>query len=180
MPRKQLVRAIVFSATALLLSGCAAGFNAATNTQRDSGNGRSIDVGSLQIRNATIVVDLADPTRATVLMTIINNDDAVAEILTGVEVADNVRVEEFLLIALPAKQVVNIGFDSEYRIALTGTAGFVPGQFLDVSFILKSGQSVPLSILINEKTGIYADTEIPAKAVVVPELIEPTPSPSAS
>lgn len=180
MPRKQLVLAIVFSATTLLLSGCAAGFNAATSAQGDSGNGRSIDVGSLQIRNATIVVDLVDPTRATVLMTIINNDDAVAEILTGVEVADNVGVEGYLLITLPAKQVVNIGFDSGYRIVLTNTAGFIPGQFLDVSFILKSGQSVPLAILINEKSGIYIDTEIPASAVVVPEVIDPTPSPSAS
>jgi hypothetical protein len=176
MPRKQLVLAIVFSATTLLLSGCATGFNAATNTQRDSGNGRSIDVGSLQIRNATIVVDLADPTRATVLMTIINNDDAVAEILTGVEVANNVRVEEYLLIALPAKKVLNIGFDSEYRIVLTSAAGFVPGQFIDVSLILKSGQSVPLSILINEKTGIYADIEIPARAAQP----APEPTPSAS
>jgi len=176
MPRKQLVLAIVFSATTLLLSGCATGFNAATNTQRDSGNGRSIDVGSLQIRNATIVVDLADPTRATVLMTIINNDDAVAEILTGVEVANNVLVEEYLLIALPAKKVLNIGFDSEYRIVLTSAAGFVPGKFLDVSLILKSGQSVPLSILINEKTGIYADIEIPARAAQP----APEPTPSAS
>lgn len=176
MPRKQLVLAIVFSATTLLLSGCATGFNAATNTQRDSGNGRSIDVGSLQIRNATIVVDLADPTRATVLMTIINSDDAAAEILTGVEVSNDVRVEEYLLIALPAKQVLNIGFDSEYRIVLTNTAGFVPGQFLDVSLILKSGQSVPLSILINEKTGIYADIEIPARAAQP----APEPTPSAS
>ena len=174
MPRKQLVLAVVFIATTLLLSGCAAGFNAATNTQRDSGNGRSIDVGSLQIRNATMVVDLADPTRATVLMTIINNDDAVAEILTGVEVANNVRVEEYLLIALPAKQVLNIGFDSEHRIVLTSTAGFVPGQFLDVSLILKSGQSVPLSILINEKTGIYADVEIPTRAAQ--PAPEPTPN----
>lgn len=176
MPRKQLVLAIVFSATTLLLSGCATGFNAATNTQRDSGNGRSIDVGSLQIRNATIVVDLADPTRATVLMTIINSDDAAAEILTGVEVSNDVRVEEYLLIALPAKQVLNIGFDSDYRIVLTSTAGFVPGQFLDVSLILKSGQSVPLSILINEKTGIYADIEIPARAAQP----APEPTPSAS
>lgn len=176
MPRKQLVLAIVFSATTLLLSGCATGFNAATNTQRDSGNGRSIDVGSLQIRNATIVVDLADPTRATLLMTVVNNDDAVAEILTGVEVANNVWVEDYLLIALPAKQVLNIGFDSEYRIVLTSAAGFVPGQFIDVSLILKSGQSVPLSILINEKTGIYADIEIPALAAQP----APEPTPSAS
>ena len=176
MPGKQLVLAIVLSATTLLLSGCAAGFNAATNTQRDSGNGRSIDVGSLQIRNATIVVDLVDPTRATVLMTIINNDDTVAEILTGVEVANNVRVEEYLLIALTAKKVLNIGFDSEYRIVLTSAAGFVPGQFIDVSLILKSGQSVPLSILINEKTGIYADIEIPDRAAQP----APEPTPSAS
>ena len=31
----------------------------------------------------------------------------------------------------------NIGFDSEYRIVLTSAAGFVPGQFIDVSLILK-------------------------------------------
>ena len=76
MARKNIAVAAFVSAAVLLLSGCATGFDAATNAQGDSGNGRSTDVGSLQIRNATVVADPEDPTRATVLMTVINTDEA--------------------------------------------------------------------------------------------------------
>lgn len=175
MSSKHLACAVVLSAAALLTSGCATGFNAATNTQRDSGNGRSVDVGALQIRSATVVVDPADPTRATVLMTIINNADTSDDTLIGIATADAVGVEGQVRISLPAKQVVNIGFDSEFRIVLTSD-GLVPGQFVNVSLILESGQSVPISMLINENTGIYADIEIPA-GVAQPA---PEPIPSAS
>ena len=162
MPCKRFVFAATLTVTALLLSGCATGFNAATNAQGDSGNGRSVDVGALQIRNATVVVDLKDPTRATVLLTIVNTDDAIDDVLTGIATADSVGVEGEIRIALPHKQVVNIGFDSENRIVLTSSAGLIPGQFVNVSLMLESGQSVPLSMLINEKNGIYSDTDIPA------------------
>lgn len=164
MSRKHFVFAVVLSAATLLTSGCAAGFNAATNTQRDSGNGRSVDVGALQIRSATVVVDPADPTRATVLMTIINNDETSDDTLIGIATADSVGVEGEVRISLPAKKVVDIGFNSELRMVLTSEAGLVPGQFVNVSLILESGQSVPLSMVINEQTGIYADIEIPASA----------------
>lgn len=176
MSRKHFVFAVLLSATTLLASGCAAGFNAATNTQRDSGNGRSVDVGALQIRSATVVVDPADPTRATVLMTIINNDDTSDDTLIGIATADAVGVEGQVRISLPAKQAVNIGFNSELRIVLTNESGLVPGQFVNVSLILESGQSVPLSMIINVKTGIYADIEIPARAAQT----APEPIPSAS
>ncbi len=176
MSRKHFAFAVVLSATTLLTSGCAAGFNAATNTQRDSGNGRSVDVGSLQIRSATVVLDPADPTRASVLMTIINNDDTLDDTLIGIATADTVGVEGEVRISLAAKQVVNIGFNSEIRIVLTSESGLVPGQFVNVSLILDSGQSVPLSMVINEKTGIYADIQIPARAAQP----APAPTPSAS
>ena len=176
MSRKHFAVAVVLSAATLLTSGCAAGFDAATNTQRDSGNGRSVDVGSLQIRSATVVVDPADPTRASVLMTIINSDAALDDTLIGIATADTVGVEGEVRISLPAKQVVDIGFNSELRIVLTSASGLVPGQFVNVSLILDSGQSVPLSMVINEKTGIYADIEIPARA----EQPSPEPTPSAS
>ena len=177
MPRKHFVFAAAISAVALLLSGCASGFNAATNAQGNSGNGRSADVGSLQIRNATVVVDLADPTRGTVLMTIINNEDAMDDVLAGIATADSVGVEGEVKISLPKRVAVNIGFASDYRVVLTNTSGLVPGEYINVSLMFESGQSVPMSLLINEKTGIYAETEIPTATQIV---VEPVPAPSAS
>jgi hypothetical protein len=177
MARKNIAVAAFLSAAVLLISGCAAGFDAATNTQGDSGNGRSMDVGSLQIRNATIVVDPADTTRATVLMTVINTDDTVDDVLDGVAAAKTVGVAGEVKIPLPHKEVVNVGFESEYRIVLTGVTGALePGTFVNLSFMFASGQSAPMSLLINEKSGFYADIEIPAATAEV----TPEPVPSAS
>jgi hypothetical protein len=178
MARKNIAAAAFLSAAVLLLSGCATGFDAATNTQGDSGNGRSVDVGAIQIRNATVVVDPADVTRATVLMTVINTDDAVDDVLEGVAAAKSVGVAGEVNIPLPHKEVVNVGFESEYRIVLTSvTGGLEPGVFVNLSFMFASGQSAPMSLLVNEKSGFYADIEIPAGAA---EVAAPEPMPSAS
>jgi outer membrane lipoprotein SlyB len=61
--------------SALTLSGCAAGFDAATSAQGNSGNGRTADVGSIQIRNAVIVVDAQTQLNASLVATIINTAD---------------------------------------------------------------------------------------------------------
>lgn len=177
MARKNIAAAAFLSAAVLLLSGCATGFNAATNTQGDSGNGRSVDVDSLQIRNATVVVDSADISRATVLMTVINTDDEVDDVLNGVAAAKSVGVVGEVNVPLPHKSTVNVGFESEYRIVLTSIGDDLkPGKFVDVTFLFANGQSAPMSLLINEKSGFYEDIEIPgAGAEVAPE-----PVPSAS
>jgi hypothetical protein len=168
MARKNFAIAALLSAAVLALSGCATGFNAATNTQGDSGNGRSVDVGAIQIRNATVVVDAADTSRATILMTLINTDDATDDILNGVATADSVGVAGEVNIPLPSKDVVNVGFDSENRIGipiivLTSDGDELkPGTYVNLSFQFASGQSVPMSLLINEKSGFYEEIEIPA------------------
>ena len=163
MARKNFVVAAALSSAVILLSGCATGFDAATNTQGDSGNGRSVDVGALQIRNATVIVDPADTTRATVIMTVINTDNEVDDVINGVAAAKTVGVVGEVNIPLPHKQAVNIGYETEYRIVLTSVSGALePGQFVNISLMLQSGQSVPLSMLIAENTGIYADIEVPA------------------
>lgn len=162
MARKNLAAAAILSAAVLVLSGCATGFDAATNAQGDSGNGRSADVGALQIRNATVVVDPADTSRATVLMTVINTDDATNDLLNGVATATSVGVVGEVNIPIATKEVVNIGFDSQNRIVLTSSTGeLLPGTYVNLSFIFASGQSVPMSLLINEKTGFYADIDVP-------------------
>jgi len=178
MARKNIAVAALLSAAVLLISGCAAGFDAATNTQGDSGNGRSLDVGALQIRNATVVVDPADTSRATVLMTVINNDDSADDVLDGVAAAKSVGVVGEVNIPLPNKEAVNVGFESEYRIVLTSVSGdLAPGVFVNLSFMFASGQSAPMSLMVNEKAGFYADIEIPAAAT---EVVTPEPAPSAS
>lgn len=166
MARKNIAVAAFVSAAVLLLSGCATGFDAATNAQADSGNGRSIDVGSLQIRNATVVVDSADTSRATVLMTVINTDEAADDVLNGVAAAKSVGVVGEVNIPLPHKEVVNVGFESEYRIVLTSLTGALePGTFVNLSFMFANGQSAPMSLLVNNKSGNYADVEIPSALV---------------
>ena len=177
MARKHFALAAAFSAAILLLSGCATGFDAATNNQPDSGNGRSVDVGALQIRNASVIVDPMDTSRATVIMTVINNDKANDDVLNGVAAAKTLGVAGEVNIPLPHMQVVKVGYESEYRIVLTSVSGALePGQFVDVSLMFASGQSAPLSMLVNANTGIYADIEIP----VAPVAVEPAPVPSAS
>jgi hypothetical protein len=167
MARKNLAAAALLSAGVLLLSGCATGFDAATSNQGNSGNGRSADVGAIQIRNATVVVDPADSSRAAVLMTIINTDAAADDVLNGIATADSVELAGEVNIALPNKDVVNVGFDSENRIGipiivLTSVTGALePGTYVNLSFQFASGQSAPMSLLINENSGIYSDIEIP-------------------
>lgn len=162
MARKNFAVAALLSAAVLVLSGCATGFNAATNAQGDSGNGRSVDVGAIQIRNATVVADAADPSRATVLMTVINTDDAIDDVLNGVAVADSVSIAGEVSIPLSSKDVVNVGFDSEYRIVITSVGNELkPGTYVNLSFQFASGQSVPMSLLINDKSGFYEEIEIP-------------------
>jgi copper(I)-binding protein len=162
MARKNFAVAALLSAAVLVLSGCATGFNAATNTQGDSGNGRSVDVGAIQIRNATVVADAADPSRATVLMTVINTDDAKDDVLNGVVVADSVSVAGEVSIPLSSKDVINVGFDSEHRIVITSVGNELkPGTYVNLSFQFASGQSVPMSLLINDKSGFYEEIEIP-------------------
>ena len=177
MARKSIAVAVFLSAGALLLSGCATGFDAATSNQGNSGNGRSADVGAIQIRNATVVVDSADTSRATVLMTVINTDDATDDVLNDIAVEESFGLVGEVNIPIPNKEVVNVGFESEYRIVLTGVTGAIePGTFVNLSFMFASGQSAPMSLLVNEKSGFYADIEIPAATAEV----TPEPVPSAS
>jgi hypothetical protein len=163
MARKNIAVLAFLSAAVLLLSGCATGFDAATNAQGDSGNGRSVDVGAIQIRNATVVVDKADTSLATVLMTVINTDDATDDVLNGVAAAKSVGVVGEVNIPVAHKSTVNIGFESEYRIVLTSvTGGLEPGTYVNLSFMFAGGQSAPMSLLVNEKSGFYTDIEIPS------------------
>ena len=96
-------------ASSLGLTGCATGFDAATNTQGNSGNGRTANVDNIQIRNAVIVVDAEDPTRATLIATVRNVGEE-TETLSSIEMdpAITVTMDE---IELANGNAVSIGYN---------------------------------------------------------------------
>lgn len=179
MTRKSFAGVAIFALSALLVSGCAIGFNTGTETQQNSGNGRTADAGALQVRNAVVVVDPADTTRASVVMTVVNTSETDDE-LNGVAAAKTVGTEGAVSVALPHKQPVSIGYGSDANVVLTSVSGSLePGMFVNLTFMFMSGESIPMSLLVVANDGIYSTVVIPS---VVPVASAPatTPSPSAS
>lgn len=165
------VALVIALASSLLVSGCATGFNAQTNKQGPSGNGRTADVDGIKIRNAVIIVDKDDQSRATLIATVLNTAKE-TDLLKTVEVDPAITVA-MTEIELKKNDAISIGYNSEVAITFT-TLGksLAPGQFVDVKFIFANNNSIELSLLVMANTEYYSD-------VVVPE-IQPTPEPSAS
>lgn len=159
--------------SALTLSGCAAGFDAATSAQGNSGNGRTADVGSIQIRNAVIVVDAQTQLNASLVATIINTADE-ADALKSIEI-DPAITPTFSEVVLEKNRAVSVGYNSEISILLT-TVGksLAPSQFIDLTLVFANNESIKMSLLVVSNTDYYSDVKIPL------ELATPTPTPSAS
>lgn len=161
--------------SSLALSGCATGFSAGTNTQGNSGSGRTANVGNIQVRNAILVVDEKNPNDVSLVATLINNFDSV-DTLTAIEIlepANNIVTQ----LELPGNNVVSVGFNSAASLTFTTTgAPLIAGQFVDVTLKFAKNDSVKFSLLIVENTGDYKDVTMPATLVG----ITPSPTPSAS
>ncbi|MEI6108600.1 MAG: hypothetical protein WCQ11_00855 [Actinomycetes bacterium] len=186
MTRKNFVGVAIFGLSTLLVSGCAIGFNTGTETQQNSGNGRTANAGALEIRNAVVVVNPKDTALASVVMTVVNTSETDDE-LNGITAAKNVGAGGGTLpVALPHKQAVRIGYGSDVTILLTSTTGSLqPGTFVNLTLKFKSGESIPMSLLVVTNDGIYSDVVIPDLAITgtaIEGTLAPTvtPSPSAS
>ena len=169
---KKVVLAVAI-ASSLIVSGCATGFNAQTNIQGNSGNGRTANEGSIQIRNAVIVVDEKNPTSASLVATVINTASK-ADSLKSLEVDPAITVTATEL-ELKSNQAVSIGYNSAVAIAFNATeATLMPGRFIDVNFIFENNKSIKMSLLVVLNNEFYSD-------VVVPSLTpSASPTPSAS
>lgn len=174
---KKVALAIALAGT-LTLSGCALGFNAGTETQGNSGNGRTADVGVIQIRNATVIVDAKDTTRATLLATVINNGDE-EDVLKSFTVDPAIKVTSSE-IKLIDKLPVSIGYNSDVKVLFTTTGdALTPGKYVDVTFVFANNESIKMSLLVKKNTEYYSDVEIPADVPTEEPSVEPSASPSA-
>ena len=166
---KKVVLAVAL-ASSLLVSGCAAGFDAQTNQQGNSGNGRTADVDNIQIRNAVIVVDEKSQETGTLVATIISKNES--DLLVGIEINPSITATGSE-IELKQDKAVAIGYNSETSIALSTTgAALTPGKFVDVNFVFGKNKSIKLSLLVVKNNGYYSDVVIP--------IAEPSASPTPS
>ena len=167
MRRSTLIAAVAVT-SALVLSGCATGFNAPTNNQGNSGNGQSAKAGALEVRAASIVVDPTNPNVGTVVATILNNSETIANALTGIAATSDLAALSSGAITLPTRSATQIGFNSSNTIVLSSVTGsLTPGKFISIQFAFQNNDPITVSVLISTNEG-------PFSGVTIPQL--PTPS----
>lgn len=158
MSRIQLKTFGMLLAVAMLTSACAAGFDAATNQQKASGNGRSANVGDIQVRNALIVKDVKNPGQATFVGTIVNtaqDSDKITSFQIDQESGKAGEVTQILKPGMP----VAFGLADQLRlpISLDGNRG--AGSFVKVQINFTNNEPIQMDLLIENNDGIYADVE---------------------
>ncbi len=161
MSRKRLAAAGLIIVTAISLSGCALGFDAATNQQKPSGNGANVTSGALEIRNATLVADSTKPGKAVLIVTIYNKSEN-ADALVGLQGESGFTGTSTGDLTIPAHQAMQVGFNSPNEVVVSGSAeSLAPGQFVTVTFAFQNTSAVTMSLLIAENNGIYEGITIP-------------------
>lgn len=158
MSRKAIVAAIVM-ASAMSLTACGHGFDAATRLQQPSGNGRNLTTETLDIRNAVLVVDPAKPGTAVLAATFVNTsdqDDQLVSITSDVAftAVDDVTTD------IPANSAVRVSFNAEKTITLKSDA-FVAGKFVKITLTFANGEVADLSLLVSQNTGAYSEVVVP-------------------
>jgi hypothetical protein len=157
-PARATAAAALTLSLALALTGCASGFDAATTTQRASGNGANANLGDLQIRDITIVT--AEGGAGTIIGTIVNRgfeDDA----LVGVDLIDpagRVTIGGTAAVggALPlvAQTSTRIGYNAEDHADVTGLT-VSPTQYVRTRLRFKVAGTVEMLVMAVEPIGIY-------------------------
>ncbi len=156
---RTIVRTRTAVAVALLaltsLSGCAAGFNAATNRPYTPTNGAIASVGDIRVRSVVIVGNDNGSGQADLIAVLVNNgttDDA----LTGITVegADPVQVPGGSL-NIPPQVTVPIGPDSTNRVLLEKLTA-TPGHLVKVTLAFRDAGIASLTVLVMTPAGLVS------------------------
>lgn len=156
MFRSHIKSLALILSVALLTSGCAAGFNAATNQQKASGNGRTANVGNIQVRNALIVRDKQNPTRGTFVGTIINSGSEADEFV-GLGIDPKAGRTFPNSTKLESQTPKSFGLAGQLILPIELKSSVVAGSFIGVQLNFAKNESIPMSLLVENNDGIYSD-----------------------
>jgi hypothetical protein len=136
MPTKRLATALL---ALLLVSGCATGFDAETQQQDPTGNGRYLELGDLSVQNFTLV---AGDNGSAVLMKIFN-DTASADRLIELKINNQAIITDLLI---PAN--TKVAFGNATNPSLDIPLVIKPGGYLPVVMEFESAGIIETSVLV--------------------------------
>ena len=147
---------------AVLTSGCAVGFGAATNQQKASGNGRSADVGHIQVRNALIVKDPSKPGAATFVGTIINSGSDTDK-LQSLTVRDPHTGTPAIFSAsksLEPGDALAFGLKGQLSIPISLNPDLAAGSHVKVDLGFEINALIEMYLLVENNDGIYSEVTV--------------------
>jgi len=156
---RSTVRTATALAGALLalgsLSGCAAGFNAATNKPYTPTNGSIVNVGKMAVRSVVVVGNENGSGQADLIAVFVNTGQ-VPDALTGITVqgADPVTVPGGTL-NLPPMVNVPIGPDQPNRVLLEKLQA-TPGQLVKIVMTFRDAGTAEVTALVMTPTGLVS------------------------
>lgn len=159
MSRKSIKLVALLISTALLTSACAIGFDAATNQQNASGNGRSANVGSIEVRDATVIIDPAKPGRAAFVGTLINKSQEQDKFL-GIALDPKLGTSTQLEVVLNKQEPAQFGFNSNLNLPLSVTKAVKAGSFATVHLVFLNNESITMDLLVENNDGIYSGVSV--------------------
>lgn len=160
MSRRSITSIAAIVSFVVFTSGCAAGFNAPTNQQKATGNGRTATVGNIDVRAAAIVIDPTKPGKATLVGTLLNigsQPDTFTELQVGAPIGTSVSTN----IKLQPQQPAQIGFNSNLSVVIPTNEFVKAGDYLTVRFVFANNDVIPLSLIVNNNDGVYNDVVVP-------------------
>lgn len=159
MSRQSIKLAALLITTALLTSACGIGFNAGTSQQKASGNGRSADVGSIQVRGALLVIDPKKPGLGAFTGTIINTANEQDKFLGLVmDPASGTAFPTNTL--LNTQETAQFGLPGQLSLPLRLSSGVKAGTLIDVQLNFQNNEAIPMRLLVENNDGIYSDIVI--------------------
>lgn len=139
------------------LGGCWSGFQSGTSQQANQavGNGTNLATGEIEVRGATWVRNVANPSEATLVATFVNNGDA-PDALTKVEI-DPVSKMGITggTIEVPVQGTVRTGYFSPNFINAFEFKAF-PSAFVRTTFTFQNAGTVTGDVLTVPNSGQYA------------------------
>lgn len=170
--------ALVGAASALALAACGTGQNWVDEGLIPSGNGQSIDVGTIQAQNLTLVAGPEGSKTATLVATLINGGEKPDELasasvgaVTGTIVGGPITIEPF------APQATSIGYRSPRAVDFSGLDATV-ATYVPLTLTFRDAGKATVSVLVVPPTGYYQGIA-PRPAPTTSPTASPRPSPSA-
>ncbi|MFZ9751081.1 MAG: hypothetical protein ACO3DX_03545 [Candidatus Nanopelagicales bacterium] len=143
----QLTKATSLMLALLLTSGCATGFDAATQQQSPTGNGRYLTIGDLSVQNLTVV---AGESNAALLMKIFN-DTTTEDRLIELSVNNQAVLSD---IAVPAN--TKVAYGNATNPALTFPATIQPGGYVPIKMQFEQAGIYEATVLVVPPNNQYA------------------------